>query len=166
MEVSRISGRLKMAMLGLAIAAGLGLFAGMAWAHGVGYQESDLRPVALDFVYSTGELMSYLKAEVFSPSDEKIAYQSGRTDAGGHFAFVPDKPGKWRVVVNDDDGHRAEAEIDVTQEFMSGGAAGGIVQEKKAAPEGLDLYLRAGLGVSLLFNVAAFVLLARRGKAA
>ena len=128
MEVSRISGRLKMAMLGLAIAAGLGLFAGMAWAHGVGYQESDLRPVALDFFYSTGELMSYLKAEVFSPSDEKIAYQSGRTDAGGRFAFIPDKPGKWQVIVNDDDGHRAETEIDVTQEFMSGKATGEIVR--------------------------------------
>ena len=163
-KVIGMPGRLRMAMLGLAVAVGLGLFSGMASAHGVGYQESDLRPVALDFFYSTGELMSYLKAEVFSPSDEKIAYQSGRTDAGGRFAFVPDKPGKWRVVVNDDDGHRAEAEIDVTQGFMSGGAAGGIVQEKKAAPEGLDLYLRAGLGVSLLFNIAAFVLLFRRRR--
>ena len=158
--MSRISSRLRTAVLGLAVAAGLGLFAGMALAHGVGYQESDLRPVALDFFYSTGELMSYLKAEVFSPSDDKIAYQSGRTDAGGRFAFVPDKPGKWRVVVNDDDGHRAEAEIDVTQEFMSGGAAGGIVQEKKADP----VYIRAGLGVSLLFNIAAFVLLFRRRR--
>jgi len=72
--------------------------------------------------------------------------------------------GTWRVIVSDEDGHRAEAEIDVTQEFMSGGAAGGIVQEKKAAPEGLDLYLRAGLGVSLLFNIAAFVLLFRRRR--
>ena len=162
--MSRISSRFRTAVLGLAVAAGLGLFAGTASAHGVGYQESDLRSVALDFFYSTGELMSYLKAEVFSPSDEKIAYQSGRTDAGGRFAFVPDKPGTWRVVVNDDDGHRAEAKVDVTQEFMSGGAAGGIVEEKKAAPEGLDLYLRAGLGVSLLFNIAVFVLLFRRKR--
>ena len=116
--MSGIPGRLRMAVLGLAVAAGLGLFAGMASAHGVNYQESGLRPVALDFFYSTGELMSYLKAEVFSPSDEKIAYQSGRTDAGGRFAFVPDKPGKWRVVVNDDDGHRAAAAVDGAQELM------------------------------------------------
>ena len=63
-----IPGRLRMAVLGLAVAAGLGFFAGTASAHGVGYQESDLRPVALDFFYSTGELMSYLKAEVFMPA--------------------------------------------------------------------------------------------------
>ena len=44
-------GRLRMAVLGLAVAAGLGFFAGTASAHGVGYQESDLRPVALDFFY-------------------------------------------------------------------------------------------------------------------
>lgn len=156
-------------VLGLAALIGLGVAAVRSDAHGVGYSESSLKPIALDFFYSTGELMNYLEAKVFSPEDEKVAHQSGRTDAGGRFAFTPDKPGTWRVVVNDDDGHRAEATIEVTQEFLAGGpaeGAGPLVQEKKAAPEGLDLYLRAGLGVSLLFNIAAFVLLVRRRKAA
>ncbi len=162
-------GHLRMVALVLAALVLSSAAAVRADAHGVGYSESSLRPVALDFFYSTGELMSFLKAEVFSPSDDKAAYQSGRTDEEGRFAFIPNKPGKWRVVVNDDDGHRAEATVDVTQEFLAGGAAGGVgslVQEKKAAPEGPELYLRAGLGVSLLFNIAAFVLLARRRKAA
>ena len=167
-----MNGRFKgMVLLGLATIAGLSSFlVQRADAHGVGYSESSLKPVSLEFFYSTGELMSYLEAKVFSPADEKVAYQSGRTDEGGRFAFTPNKPGTWRVVVNDEDGHRAEAAVDVTEEFLkadaSAGSSGSLVQEKKAAPEGLDLYLRAGLGVSLLFNIAAFVLLARRRKAA
>ncbi len=160
-----------MLLLGLTVIVGLSLLASKgAEAHGVGYKESELRPISLEFFYSTGELMSYLEAKVFSPSDEKVAYQSGRTDEDGRFAFTPNKPGAWRVVVTDDEGHRAEAQIDVTEELMKAGAsaaagAGSAVREKKAAPEGLDLYLRAGLGVSLLFNIASLVLLARRRKA-
>ena len=146
-------------------------FLGKAEAHGVGYQASTLKPVSLEFFYSTGDLMSYLEAQVFSPADEKIAYQSGRTDEAGRFAFTPNVPGKWRVVVKDDEGHRAEAEVDVTQEFLDGGSASEpgsapAVEAKKAMPEGLELYIRAGLGVSLLFNIAAFVLLLKRQRKA
>lgn len=158
------------AALGLAALIALSAAAVRAEAHGVGYTESSLKPVSLEFFYSTGDLMSYLEAKVFSPSDEKIAYQSGRTDEEGRFAFTPNKPGEWRIVVVDDEGHRAEAAVDVTEEFLKAeapiGGAAPVVAEKKAAPEGLELYLRAGLGVSLLFNIAAFVLLARRGRAA
>ena len=160
----------KTALLGLAVIAGLsGLLAQQADAHGVGYSESTLKPVSLEFFYSTGELLNYLEAKVFSPADEKIAYQSGRTDEGGRFAFTPNKPGTWRVIVSDEDGHRAEATVNVTEDFLKAGATGGgsgiDIQEKKAAPEGLDLLLRAGLGVSLIFNIAAFVLLLRCRKA-
>lgn len=59
--------------------------------------------------------------------------------------------------------------MNVTEDFLKAGATGGgsgiDIQEKKAAPEGLDLLLRAGLGVSLIFNIAAFVLLLRCRKA-
>ena len=158
------------ATLGLMFLIGPGfLAANSAEAHGVGYKESDLRPISLEFFYSTGELMSYLEAKVFSPSDERVAYQSGRTDEDGRFAFTPNKAGQWRVVVKDDEGHLAEATIDVTQEFLEGGApdgdSGAVVQAKPAVPEGMDLYIRAGLGISILFNIAAFIKLARRKKA-
>ena len=101
--------------------------------------------------------MNYLEAKVFSPADEKIAYQSGRTDEGGRFAFTPNKPGTWRVIVSDEDGHRAEATVNVTEDFLKAGATGG--------GSGIDMLRRAGLGVSLIFNIAAFVLLLRCRKA-
>lgn len=161
-----------LSLLGL---AGLGLFGTQpAEAHGVGYRESEVPPISLEFFYSTGELMSYLEAQVYAPKDAEFEYQSGRTDEDGRFAFTPNEPGEWRVVVKDDEGHRAEAVINVTQVFLDGGqgeeggqrASSAGVVAKAAAPEGAELYMRAGLGVSLLFNVAAFVSLVRRRRAA
>jgi nickel transport protein len=106
--------------------------------------------------------MSYLEAKVFSPRDEKFAFQSGRTDEDGRFAFTPNAPGQWRVVVRDEEGHLAEAKVDVEQN----GVESREIVSKAAVPEGMDLVVKAGLGISVLFNAAAFWSLARRGKAA
>ena len=158
-------------ILSLALAGLSSLFGGEALAHGVGYREAAFPSVALEFFYSTGEPMSYREAKVFSPADEKFANQTGRTDAVGRFAFVPDVPGLWRVVVRDEEGHQAEAELDVTEALLKGGSS--VKSEATSIPpadsnnppEGFELLLRAVLGVSLLFNLSAFVLLRRRGHA-
>ena len=150
--------------LGLA-AAGLGLCVGAALAHGVGWRRAAFPAVGLEFLYSTGEAMSYREARAFSPADEKFAHQTGRTDAAGRFAFIPDAPGPWRVVVRDEEGHQAVAELEVTAAMLEGGAE--APAGEGVLPGGLDLALRAGLGVSLLFNIAAFVSLSwSRGRGA
>ena len=116
------------------------------FAHGTGYRSSSLKPVALEFVYSTGETMSYREAKVFSPKDGKFAYQSGRTDENGRFSFVPDVSGKWRVIVRDEEGHQCTAELDVT------------VNEGVSVPQShTDLVTRAILGVSIIFNIAMII---------
>jgi nickel transport protein len=38
-------------------------------------------------------------------------WQQGRTDPRGRFVFAPDRPGEWRVVVDDGQGHRAVASV-------------------------------------------------------
>ncbi|MDR1873446.1 MAG: hypothetical protein LBQ90_00325 [Synergistaceae bacterium] len=134
------------------------------FAHGTGYRQSDKKPISLEFSYSTGETMSYLETKVFSPRDEKFAFQSGRTDEDGRFAFTPNAPGIWRVVVRDEEGHLAGAEIDVPPEFSEADGNEALVAPKTSVPEGMDLVVRSALGVSLLFNVAAFVSLARRAR--
>ena len=149
----------KRCLIGAALAVPI-LFAGACFAHGVGYRTPSFAPVALEFFYSTGEAMSYREAKVFSPSDEKYANQTGRTDAAGRFAFVPDVPGIWRVIVQDEEGHRAAAEIDVAESSLKASAKASVAEE--AAPFDRDIFIRAALGVSLLFNVTAFVSLLRR----
>ncbi len=119
-----------------------------SYAHGTGYRQSSLNAVALEFTYSTGEAMSYREAKVFSPSDEKFAYQSGRTDEYGRFAFVPNTKGEWRVIVRDEEGHQCEAKIDVNDDEVH------VVSENL---QGMELTVRAVLGVSLMFNIALLI---------
>ncbi|MBR1671847.1 MAG: hypothetical protein IJ702_02875 [Fretibacterium sp.] len=153
--------------LGLAL-AGLSLMPPKsALAHGVGFRQAASPPAALEFFYSTGEAMSYREARVFSPADGTFAHQAGRTDAAGRFAFVPDTPGVWRVIVRDEEGHQATAELEVTEAMLKDGSAREApvplaAEGEGNPPEGLELAFRAALGVSLLFNLSAFALLCKR----
>ncbi len=142
-----------------------GPLAGAADAHGVGYRLSGRTPVSLEFFYSTGETMAYTAAKVYSPTDDRIEFQSGRTDAAGCFAFTPDSDGIWRVVVQDEEGHRVEAKIPVAPVSSDSSLRKSIPTASQGSlPNGASLAIRACLGVSLLFNIAAFVLLRRRNR--
>jgi nickel transport protein len=129
-----------------------------ASAHGVGYRRSDRRAVTLEFYYSTGEVMSYQEARVFSPGDAKNSYQSGRADEFGRVSFTPESAGAWKVVVNDPEGHRVEATVDIGEDFFTAAAGAGTTGLSVAPtslPGGFDLLWRAALGVSVIFNMAA-----------
>ena len=133
----------------------LALWAGECFAHGVGYRQSELRAIPLEFFYSTGEKMSYREARVFSPKDEKFAVQSGRTDEEGRFAFVPDCSGDWRVIVRDEEGHQCTADLTITQDFLDGRTQSQT--QDSSLPQGTDLIIRALLGVSVIFNLALII---------
>lgn len=142
----------------LAVIAGLSLSAlllltGEIFAHGTGYRHSQFEAVALEFIYSTGEAMSYREARVFSPNDEKFAYQSGRTDEKGRFAFVPDTPGKWRVIVRDEEGHQCTAEIVISDK----GEGVSESEIQSAVINSTEILIRSLLGVSLIFNIALII---------
>ena len=135
-------------LIGLALTAGLiFLCAVESYAHGVGYKHSEMKSIALEFFYSTGEKMSYREARVFSPKDSKFAAQTGRTDEQGRFAFIPDTSGEWRVIVRDEEGHQCEAKITVSENLSAS------VHDESVN----DLWLRAILGVSILFNIAMII---------
>ena len=141
---------------------GLILFAAAsALAHGIGYRLSDRKPISMSFSYSTGEIMSYADTKVYSPKDERFAFQSGRTDEAGCFAFTPDIAGTWRVIVRDEEGHMTEASVNVTEDFLKDSEnLPGLIRNTHM--EGAELLLRAALGVSLLFNLAAGAILWRK----
>ena len=126
-------------------------------AHGVGYREISLKAVPLEFFYSTGEKMSYCEAKIFSPEDSKFAVQSLRTDEQGRLSFIPDRTGDWRVIVNDGQGHQCEAKINITEEFLKDKNKIMNVSENNNSPVGFELFIRALLGVSLIFNFAFLI---------
>ena len=64
--------------------------------------------------YDTGEPMSYAKVNISAPG-AKLTFQSGRTDRNGRFCFFPDGPGDWKVVVDDEMGHRLEVAVPVDE---------------------------------------------------
>lgn len=79
--------------------------AGNVLAHDVIHDMKLGDAVVLRVGYDTGEPMQYAEVLIYSPKNDKIEFQNGRTDANGSFAFLPDTPGEWRIVVDDGDGH-------------------------------------------------------------
>ncbi|MBQ7221179.1 MAG: hypothetical protein IJS28_09380 [Synergistaceae bacterium] len=128
-----------------------------AYAHGVGFRQSDMKAVTLEFFYSTGEKMSYREARVFSPRDGKFAAQTGRTDEQGRFAFIPDTPGEWRVIVRDEEGHQCEAKLVISDELSAADERASASQSNSSLPQGTELLIRALLGVSIIFNIAMII---------
>jgi len=124
------------------------LYAAETWRDGV---------ALVQFSYSTGEMPTYAKVEVYSPADDRVEFQNGRTDARGRFAFLPDAPGRWRIVMADNMGHRVELPIMVGADMRAATPAA-------AGPGAFSMPLRALLGVSLLVNAALTAALLRRNR--
>ena len=134
-----------------------------AFAHGTGYRLiDDAKAVAVSFFYADGQPMSYAETLVFGPEDKEIEYQNGRTDQQGRFAFYPETPGSWRLVVNDGMGHRAEGIITVkdpsTKDDKSDAEGGGDQPTKRAdiqaeAHEHSHTGIKLIAGLSLIGNL-------------
>ena len=109
---------------------------------------------AVRFVYAGGEAARYIKAEVYSPADRKIEFQTGRSDRLGRVVFLPDAPGQWLVVVSDNQGHRAEFAVNVSGHVAADSAAAPGPAAAAGAPDPAAKWLRAGFGLSLILNLA------------
>jgi nickel transport protein len=127
-----------------------------AAAHGTGFRILDgQRPVAVEFVYSSGAPMAYAEALVWSPGDDGVEYQNGRTDRKGRFAFLPDAPGTWKISVRDGRGHKAVAVCPV---------ASGPAPPAPEIPSPFPKTLSALLGISLIANATLALLLFRKKR--
>lgn len=97
--------------------------------------------------------MSFAKVKIWSPENDRVEFQNGRTDKNGRFSFFPDVDGVWHITVNDGMGHVAtlkpELSNNVDGTIGYGGEAG--------RAEGRNSMLYACLGCSLIFN-AGFVI--------
>ena len=166
----------------LALAALLHVGAAQAQAHALYADHTWQGTVALvQFAYAGGAVPTYAKVEVYSPADAKVEFQNGRTDAQGRFAFMPDTPGQWRIIMADNMGHRVEHAVDVSSaqgsaQVAAQGAAQGTAQgagpnTDKPAVTGVSpgvgefsVPLRVLLGLSLLANMALGAAVLRRRK--
>jgi nickel transport protein len=83
-----------------------------ARAHEILHTVERGKAVALRAYFADGEALAYAEYQIFAPFDAKIPYQKGRTDRAGYLAFVPDPPGRWRVLVADASGHGLDVVVD------------------------------------------------------
>ncbi len=123
-------------------------------AHGTDHRVLDQSPViALAFFYSDQEPMRYAKVLVFSPENDAVEYQNGRTDKNGQFAFYPDRAGKWQIKVNDGMGHAEYATIDVKARGYAGDQLDPQAENEKTRAAEASMFMKICLGLSLLLNL-------------
>lgn len=150
-------------MRGVFLIAGLtAMFtASLAYSHGVNYGVFHERAMAIRFSYAGGEPMSYVEAKVFGPqSSPDVEFQNGRTDARGVFAFVPDRPGAWRVEAWDVLGHKGSITVAIVKSTSDLGPANHQVGRIENGPTAVKIFL----GLSIIANLALAFAVTRRQK--
>ncbi len=126
-------------------------------AHGTAHRLlTDTNAVTVEFFYSDNEPMSYSEILVFSPRDQKLEYQNGRTDQKGRFSIYPEIPGTWKIIANDGMGHKETATIQIQEDIAEtpGGQMGRTVQaEGDGYLSRLSTAVKTVAGLSLILNV-------------
>jgi nickel transport protein len=91
--------------------------------------------------YGGSEPVAFASYQVFAPGAASSEFQNGRTDKHGYLSVVPDGPGVWRIVVDDEEGHRAEVQFTIPDPFAGPARSGAPAASR---------WERALLGVSLI----------------
>jgi nickel transport protein len=124
----------------------------IVYAHGV-MSKIDTGGIVVSAMYDTGETMDYARVTVLAPGSS-LKFQSGRTDRNGRFCFFPDVKGEWKMVVDDEMGHRLEVNVPVDEAMT--------LQEnpEKNAHAGgalLTRYQKAVMGISIIFGISGIL---------
>lgn len=128
-----------------------------AFAHGTDYRLLNKKAVvAAEFFYSDKTPMRYAEILVFSPENEKVEYQNGRTDQNGRFAFLPKTTGKWQIKVNDGVGHMVNAIVTVNSIILETKNDGDLLdgQGPKVSKERNSFLGNASMAVRLVFGLS------------
>lgn len=127
-----------------------------ALSHGTGYRMlTEEETVQAEFYYSGGEPMAYAEILVFGPDDDAVEFQNGRTDRMGRFAFLPDRPGEWRMIVKDGRGHAVRATVAVSDE-QPGETPAGTQAPERSAPGVREILLGLSLIANLFLGLRVF----------
>lgn len=118
------------------------------YVHGVN-GKVDAGGIVVTAEYDSGEAMSYAKVKISAPG-AKITFQSGRTDRNGRFSFFPDTPGDWKVVVDDEMGHRLELSVPVDETLVFRDNQ----QRGETGESSSSRYEKALIGISIIFGIS------------
>jgi len=119
-----------------------------AFSHGVLGKIVMQKGVLVEAEYDDGEPMSYSSTEIFD-SEEKLPFQSGRTDRNGRFLFYPDKVGDWKIIINDGIGHRLALKTHIDESL----ALSTIDSQETGKMTHFSRYEKALMGISVIFGI-------------
>jgi nickel transport protein len=128
-------------------------------AHGV-TSKIDTGGIVVSAMYDTGEAMDYARVTISAPG-ANLKFQSGRTDRNGRFCFFPDVNGNWKVVVDDEMGHRLEVNVPVDEAM----ALRANPENANARPNFLTRWEKAVMGVSIIFGMSGILFWLKARKA-
>ena len=97
--------------------------------------------------------MRYAEVLVFSPENDEVEYQNGRTDQNGRFAFCPEMVGKWQIKVNDGMGHAVQAEIMIDSLDTRSEVLKGLAVNTTPAAAATTKWIKIILGLSIMMNL-------------
>ena len=127
------------------------------FAHGTDYRLiGNNSVVAAEFFYSDKVPMQYAEVLVFSPENDTVEYQNGRTDQNGRFAFLAELPGNWQMKVNDGMGHAVHATVTVNPvEAEQNTPAQANDHQLNTATEKKDtLFANVSMSIKLFFGLS------------
>jgi nickel transport protein len=117
-------------------------------AHDLHVATNTVPPAAIvKATYAGTEPVPFAKVQVFTPAG--VEFQNANTDRNGSFSFVPDAVGAWRVVIDDELGHRRETTVNVVS--LEASTTG---QQQQS--QGSSRVERALLGLSLILGLTGF----------
>ena len=119
-----------------------------ALPHSVLGKTSMQKGILVEAEYDDGEPMSYSSTEIFD-SEEKLPFQSGRTDRNGRFLFYPDKTGDWKVIVNDGMGHRLALKTHIDKSLVLNTKN----NQQTGETSNFSRYEKVLMGISIIFGV-------------
>jgi nickel transport protein len=124
-------------------------------AHTINYDVQQ-KGIAVRIFYSADDPASYSQCEVYGPGDSE-PHQAGRTDKNGFVAFVPDRPGIWKVKVLGESSHGFHG---VTTEVKVDEA----LNLKSFSKPLAAAYTKLIIGISLIFGIFGLYSLLRSRK--
>lgn len=100
--------------------------------------------VIVKATYAGSQPVVFAKVQVFAPGSQAVEFQTGLSDKRGTFTFVPDVSGDWRIVFDDEEGHRREVQVAVPERFEQGSAP--------AASAPVSRFERALAGIAMILG--------------
>ncbi len=123
------------------------LYCAVAFGHGSNYHILNEAGVGIQVNYHSGDPMNFCQVKIYSPASHDKIYQEGRTDKMGRFSFHPNQKGKWKIVVDDEMGHRLDFIVPVNKEHSP----------SKIEQEHIPKWMSALMGLAIIFGLFGLI---------